>query len=116
MLSFFAETRGGWQASDKLRAMVRFHQHNVLDAIPSPGHFDLVLCRNVLLYFDIATRQRVFDRMAGALTGDGWLMLGAGETVVGQTGRFEPAACGSALYRHSEGVVAVPPRRAASGS
>ena len=101
MLNFFSESSGGWQANDKIRGMTRFQQHNVLDAAPAPSRFDLVLCRNVLLYFDVATRQRVFDRLSGALAPDGWLMLGAGETVVGQTERFEPAACGSALYQSS---------------
>ncbi len=114
MLNFFSETNGGWQASDKIRSMVRFQQHNVLDAPPSPARFDLVLCRNVLLYFDVATRRRVFDRLAGALAGDGWLMLGAGETVVGQTERFETAACGSALYRHSDTAPAEQSLRAAA--
>ena len=105
MLNFFSETSGGWQANDRIRAMVRFQQHNVLDAVPPPGRFDLILCRNVLLYFDVPTRQRVFDRLSGALAPDGWLMLGAGETVVGQTERFAPAVCGSALYRRSDGAV-----------
>lgn len=103
MLNFFSETNGGWQASDKIRGLTRFQQHNVLDPVPAPCRFDLILCRNVLLYFNIATRQRVFDRLSGALAPDGWLMLGAGETVVGQTERFEPSACGSALYRNSTG-------------
>jgi chemotaxis protein methyltransferase CheR len=115
MLNFFAETPRGWQASDRIRAYTRFQQHNVLDPVPPPGRFDLVLCRNVLLYFDIATRQRVFDRLAGAMAPDGWLMLGAGETVVGQTERFEPAACGSALYRHTKAAAAVVPRALAVG-
>lgn len=110
MLNFFSETGGGWQASDRIRAMTRFQQHNVLDAVPSPARFDLILCRNVLLYFDVATRQRVFDRLAGALTPDGWLMLSAGETVVGQTERFEPASCGSALYRRGDIAASHPPR------
>ncbi len=115
MLSFFAETPGGWQASDRIRAMARFQQHNILDAVPSPARFDLVLCRNVLLYFDIATRQRVFGRLSGALAQDGWLMLGAGETVVGHTQSFEPAACGSALYRHGGTAAHAAPRSLAVG-
>jgi chemotaxis protein methyltransferase CheR len=102
MLNFFTETPGGWQASDRIRGLARFQQHNILDPVPSPCRFDLVLCRNVLLYFDIATRQRVFERISGALAPDGWLMLGAGETVVGQTSRFESASCGSALYRRAD--------------
>ena len=115
MLNFFSETAGGWQASDRIRSMARFQQANVLDPAPSPGRFDLILCRNVLLYFDIATRQRVFDRMSCALAPDGWLMLGAGETVVGQTDRFEPAACGSALYRCGDGLPTAAQRSLAVG-
>ena len=115
MLNFFTETSGGWQATDRIRGMTRFQQHNILDPVPAPARFDLVLCRNVLLYFDMATRQRVFDRLNGALAPDGWLMLGAGETVVGQTERFEAAACGSALYRRSDNVGAIAARPLAVG-
>lgn len=115
MLNFFAETPGGWQASDRIRRMTRFEQHNMLDAPPAPARFDLVLCRNVLLYFDGATRRRAFDRLHGALAGDGWLMLGAGETVVGQTERFETAPCGSALYRRNDSPAASPPAARVAG-
>lgn len=115
MLNFFSEAAGRWQAGDNIRALARFQQHNVLDPVPAPGRFDLVLCRNVLLYFDIATRQRVFERMSTALATDGWLMLGAGETVIGQTKRFEPASCGSALYRLSAAGVDTMPRSLAVG-
>ena len=58
-----------------------------------------MLCRNVLLYFDPQVRRQAFDRLAAATAADGWLMLGAGETVVGQTDRFEPAEFGSSFYR-----------------
>lgn len=115
MLNFFSETSSGWQASARLRGMTRFQQHNILDAPPAPANFDLILCRNLLLYLDIETRRRVFDRLAGAMSGDGWLMLGAGETVVGQTDRFEPAACGSALYRAADRRPAVASLRYAFG-
>ncbi|WP_226699272.1 CheR family methyltransferase [Qipengyuania gaetbuli] len=98
MLNFFSEMKGGWQASDRIRGMVRFEQQNVLDFPPMPGRFDLVLCRNVLLYFAPETRRSAFDRLASAVAPDGFLMLGAGETVVGQTERFEPSSHGSALY------------------
>ena len=76
-----------------MRQLVRFRQHNMLtEACPARVPFDLVLCRNVLLYFDRETRARAFDRLAGAVLPDGFLMLGAGETVVGQTDRFVPTA------------------------
>ena len=98
MLNFFAETPRGWKVADKVLDMTRFEQRNVLDHPPAPGRFDLVLCRNCLLYFDPDVRRSAFDRLAGGIAPDGFLMLGAGETVVGQTDRFEPADCGSAIY------------------
>ena len=98
MLEYFEETPRGWQASDRITSMTRFQQHSVLDYPPSPGQFDLVLCRNVLLYFDAEQRTTVFNRLAGAMAPDGWLMLGAGETAVGQTDRFAPSAYGASIY------------------
>lgn len=98
MLNFFTETKQGWKVADKVLDMTRFEQQNILDFPPMPGRFDLVLCRNVLLYFDPDTRRQAFDRLASATAPDGILMLGAGETVVGQTNKFEPASCGSAMY------------------
>ncbi|MEL6877918.1 MAG: CheR family methyltransferase, partial [Pseudomonadota bacterium] len=65
---------------------------------PSRQGFDLILCRNVLLYFDPVTRRAAFERLLSALAPDGCLMLGAGETVVGQTDAFEPIAHRVSLY------------------
>lgn len=98
MLEFFTEAGEGWQASEDILAMLRHQQRSLLDAPPAPGRFDLVLCRNVLLYFDRFTRARAFDRLSAATRSDGWLMLGAGETVVGQTEQFDPGPFGSSLY------------------
>ncbi|MXO84517.1 methyltransferase domain-containing protein [Altererythrobacter aurantiacus] len=101
MLKFFSESEQGWQADPKLRSMTQFHVANLLEA-PGPAlPYDIVLCRNVLLYFEAATRARAFERIHHSLAADGWLMLGAGETALGQTSLFEPAQCGNALYRHS---------------
>lgn len=90
MVSFFQEERMGWRAGDVLRRMVRFETHNLLDTPPEPGRFDLILCRNVLLYFDKPTRARAFGRLASALVPDGRVMLGAGETTAGQTELLVP--------------------------
>ena len=90
MLRFFDETSGGWQIREEPRRLARFRQHNILAPHPGRQPFDLVLCRNVLLYFDRTTRAAAFDRLASAVAHDGFLMLGAGETVVGQTDRFAP--------------------------
>lgn len=91
MLRHFDETAYGWQIRDEARCMVQFRQHNVLGPPPGRHPFDLVLCRNVLLYFDRTTRSLAFDRLASAVAPDGFLMLGAGETVIGQTDRFMPS-------------------------
>ena len=99
MLQFFSESRDGWQASDSLRRMTRFQQASLLDKPPLARGFDLVMCRNVLLYFDPATRRRAFDRMHEGVAKDGYIMLGAGETVIGQTDHFAPAPCGGGLYK-----------------
>ncbi len=107
MVSFFEETRTGWRAKDALRGMVRFETHNLLDKPPEPGRFDLILCRNVLLYFDRGTRERAFVRLASALAPDGLVMLGAGETTVGQTEALAPLKGSTGFHQLAPGL---PPR------
>lgn len=91
MLRHFDETANGWQIGEDPRRIVQFRQHNLLGPYPGRQLFDLVLCRNVLLYFERETRSTAFDRLANAVAPDGFLMLGAGETVIGQTDRFSPS-------------------------
>ena len=102
MLRWFAETDGGWQAKNAIRQKVRFEVHNLLDPPPVQTEIDLILCRNVLLYFEGANRARAFDRLASALALDGRLLLGAGETVMGQTERFVPDPELTGIYRRIE--------------
>ena len=102
MIKCFEEIPGGWRAIEVLRRNVRFQVHNLLEPAPHPGEFDIVLCRNVLLYLNAERRTHVFERIAGAMAPDGWLMLGAGETVIGQTRRFEADSNARGLYRLTE--------------
>ncbi|MGY6635684.1 MAG: CheR family methyltransferase [Erythrobacter sp.] len=88
MLNHFEECPEGWQVRPELRQMVRFEQHNILDHPPACRGFDLILCRNVLLYFNQQTRAHTFARLAAALASDGFVMLGAGESTAGQTDHF----------------------------
>ena len=100
MLRWFSEQGGGeWQIDPALRASVRFEVANILEPPPRPGTFDIVLCRNVLLYFAPDMRRLAFNRLAQAVAEDGTLMLGAGETVLGQTERFVPDSEHRGLYR-----------------
>jgi chemotaxis protein methyltransferase CheR len=98
MLGFFTETPAGWLARDNLRQMVRYEVHNLLHPAPYPGQFDLILCRNVLLYFDGPVRNRAFARLAEALVPDGTLLLGGGETVLEKSAYFRPREERFALY------------------
>jgi chemotaxis protein methyltransferase CheR len=102
MIRWFEECEGGWRAIEPLRRVVRFQVHNLLEPVPHPGEFDIVLCRNVLLYLNAERRTHVFERLAGAMASDGCLMLGAGETVIGQTRRFEADTQARGLYRLAE--------------
>ena len=108
MVRFFEESRTGWRATEGLRQMVRFETHNLLDQAPEPGRFDLILCRNVLLYFDRATRTRAFGRLASALAPDGLIMLGAGETTVGQTDALVPEKGGTGFHHLAAGMPVAP--------
>lgn len=101
MLTWFEETPKGWRARPELRHRLRFERRNILDAAPAERQFDLVLCRNVLLYFDRAIRARALARLGESLAPDGWLMLGAGEAPVGQTSQLAPVSGLIGLYRHA---------------
>ena len=89
MIRWFEELgEGEWQVAPALREAVRFETGNITEPPPQPGRFDIVLCRNVLLYFSPEMKRLAFTRLAQGLAPDGTLMLGAGETVIGQTDRF----------------------------
>jgi len=102
-----AEGDGQWRVNEDLRARVRFRTHSLMDAAPPPGRFDIVLCRNVLLYFNAAARNTVFARLSEAIAPDGFLMLGAGETVIGQSEAFVANTDFRGLYspvKHEQAV------------
>ena len=99
MIKWFEETADGWRAVEALRRPVRFQVHNLLEPAPHPGGFDIVLCRNVMLYLSPEKRALAFERLAAAMSDDGWLMLGAGETVIGQTTKLGADINARGLYR-----------------
>lgn len=99
MIRWFKEEGDGtWRISDKLKQMVRFEVRGITDRAPMPGKFDIILCRNVLLYFAPDMRRLAFARLADSIRPDGELMLGAGETVIGQTDRFASDPATRGLY------------------
>lgn len=88
---FMVRDGTGYRVSDEVARLVRFRRHNLLEGSAGLGRFDLILCRNVLIYFDAARKVEVLDQMADALLPGGLLILGSAETVVGLNSRFLPA-------------------------
>ena len=85
---FFINTPEGFRLSDDIRRQVAFKELNLLESFRSLGQFDVVLCRNVLIYFDTMTKKDVLDRLSSALVPGGYLFLGATETAFGLTERL----------------------------
>jgi chemotaxis protein methyltransferase CheR len=90
-----------WQLNADIRAMVQHRQLNLLQDFSHLGVFDVIFCRNVLIYFDQETKINIFGRLAKTTEPDGFLVLGAAETVVGLTDVFKPFSERRGLYRPS---------------
>ena len=101
LVKYFKQNGELWQISPELRAMVQHRQLNLLHDFSQLGTFDVIFCRNVLIYFDQDTKINIFGRLAKAMEGDGFLVLGAAETVVGLTDVFKPFPDKRGLYRPS---------------
>jgi chemotaxis protein methyltransferase CheR len=99
LIKYFAQIGEMWQIAPELRSMVSFRQLNLLNDFSQLGVFDVVFCRNVLIYFDQDTKRNVLDRLGAVTASDGYLVLGAAETVVGLTAKFKPVPDKRGLYR-----------------
>jgi chemotaxis protein methyltransferase CheR len=88
LIKYFTQTGDMWQIAPEIRAMVKFQQLNLLSDFSYLGMFDLIFCRNVLIYFGHETKVDVLNRFGGVIARDGYLALGAAETVVGLTDGF----------------------------
>jgi chemotaxis protein methyltransferase CheR len=98
LIKYFSQVGETWQIAPEVRGMVKFKPLNLLDDFSRLGMFDVVFCRNVLIYFDQATKSDVLERIAAVTEPDGFLALGGAETVVGLTSRFRPIADKRGLY------------------
>jgi chemotaxis protein methyltransferase CheR len=98
LVKYFTQTGDTWQISPEIRAMVQYKPLNLLADFGHLGKFDVVFCRNVLIYFDQETKIGVLNRIAKMLEPDGFLVLGAAETVVGLTEAFKPMQDRRGLY------------------
>jgi chemotaxis protein methyltransferase CheR len=99
LVKYFKQIGELWQLNADIRAMVQHRQLNLLQDFSHLGTFDVIFCRNVLIYFDQETKVGVFTRLAKRMEADGFLALGAAETVVGLTDVFKPYPEKRGLYR-----------------
>ena len=89
----------GWRAKPQLASLVTFMRHNLLGPPPAGGRFDLILCRNALLYFSPERRHQMLEGLALGIAADGALLLGAGETALGNSTRFISDPVMHTVYR-----------------
>lgn len=102
MISWFDSADEVWSAKAELIRRISYRRASLLDAPASAGQFDLILCRNVLFYFSTDVRARAFARIAEALRPGGLLVLGAGETVIGQTKLLKPSSTHRGFYERAD--------------
>jgi chemotaxis protein methyltransferase CheR len=115
LVKYFTQVGEMWQIAPEIRAMVQYRQLNLLHDFASLGPFDVVFCRNVLIYFDQPTKIGVLERLAGVTAADGYLVLGAAETVIGLTETFGPVAERRGLYAPKPAGLALPNALPAKG-
>jgi len=99
LMQYFTQQDDQWRVSERLRSMVTFRKQNLLEPTAGLGKFDVVFCRNVLIYFDAPTKTDILDRIAAQLNPGGFLILGAAETVIGVSQSFEPTQERRGLYK-----------------
>jgi chemotaxis protein methyltransferase CheR len=98
LMRHFHKEETAWRISEVLRGMVQFREWNLLGDLRPLGQFDVVFCRNVLIYFDQPTKAKVLDAIAQQMPGGGLLYLGGAETVLGITSRFAPLPAERGVY------------------
>lgn len=98
LVKHFRQEGGRWRVAPELRAMTRWQAFNLLDDPRGLGRFDVIFCRNVLIYFDAPTKSRVLAALAGQLVPDGVVYLGGAETVFGLTERLLPVSGERGVY------------------
>lgn len=107
LVKYFRQTGDKWQLDASIRSMIQFREFNLLESPDALGSFDVVFCRNVLIYFDQETKKKVLDGIAKRMPKDGTLLLGGAETVLGVTESFKPVAGRRGIYQLTDGELSI---------
>jgi chemotaxis protein methyltransferase CheR len=105
LVKYFKQQGERWQVDSAIRSMVNFRQLNLLDDTAALGRFDVIFCRNVLIYFDQPTKTLVLDRLSRQMAPDGFLYLGGAETVLGISEKLQPVPENRGIYSVAPTVV-----------
>ena len=108
LVKYFHQAGDKWELSPDIRRMVNFREYNLLEDLTPLGKFDIVFCRNVLIYFDQPTKARVLQAISKLMPPDGVLYLGGAETVLGISDSFRPMEGQRGIYRLSDASSAQP--------
>ncbi|HLJ19950.1 MAG TPA: CheR family methyltransferase, partial [Stellaceae bacterium] len=98
LMKYFKQQGERWQIDPAIRSRVRFRVFNLLEEPTSLGGFDVIFCRNVLIYFDQPTKTTVLARLSRILASDGYLFLGGAETVLGISDKFQASTENRGVY------------------
>lgn len=109
LMKYFTQQEDKWQLNKEIRDMIKFDYFNLLDSMAILGQFDIIFCRNVLIYFDQPTKKSVMDRMANQINKDGFFFLGGAETVLGITESFVSIKDQRGLYAKPDSIHCKPP-------
>src|ERR1022692_3602778 len=97
LVKYFRRSGMDWQVSEPVRRMARFETIDLRKSMRSLGPFDLVFCRNVMIYFDAKTKRNILKELHGTMFRGGWLLLGGAETAFGVDEWFEKQTVGNAI-------------------
>lgn len=95
LVKYFQRQGMEWQLADRIRRMVTFEALDLRNRPRQPGPFDLIFCRNVLIYFDTPTRKKIVEHLRAAIAPGGWLVLGGTEVPVGTDNLFQRQSIGA---------------------
>ena len=98
LVKYFTREGLDWQLRDEVRRMVRFERFDLREPMKRMGPFDLVFCRNVLIYFDVETKKKILGELRGTIMPGGYLLLGAAETTINLDERFVRTCIGTAVF------------------
>jgi chemotaxis protein methyltransferase CheR len=100
LVKYFTRVGLEWQLKDEVRRMVDFTTFDLRQSMSARGPFDVVFCRNVLIYFDVESKRKILDELHGTLFRGGYLLLGGSETTLNLTNRYERRIIGqTVLYQ-----------------